>query len=210
MSTGSSADDRATAPVVTIFEHYGAGADEVGRRVAESLGVRFHEQAFSSELLEGGRERSTEEGATLARVHSVLGGAYGGLEGRDVATTQRQKYELVMQNNEAVWELAEQGGVIVGRNGAVVLAAHPRAVHVLLTGAVDDRISRAAEAAGIPREVAAARQQKEDQVRADMSLALYGWDPRLPDRYDLVLNTSRIPLDRAASIIVHAVTRDEP
>jgi glucuronide carrier protein len=192
-------------PVVTIFELYGAGADYVGRRVAEALGLPYHAQAFSSEEIEGGAEAATEQGATLAQVYSVMGGAYGGFEGRDVVTTQRQKYELIMDNNRKVWESAESGGVIVGRNGAVVLADRPRTLHVLLTGAVEDRVARAAREAGISSERAHARQKREDQVRADMSMVLYGWDPRLPERYDLVINTSRIPLDAAVTAIVDAV-----
>lgn len=194
-----------TEPVVTIFENYGAGADYVGKRVAEALGLPYHAQAFSSGALEGEAEAATEEAATLAQVFSVMGGAYGGLEGRDVATTQRQKHELVLDNNRRVWEYAQEGGVIVGRNGAVVLAERPRTVHVLLVGSVEDRIARAARADGISLERAAARQKREDQVRADMSLVTYGWDPRLPDRYDLVINTSRIPLDAAVSAILEAV-----
>jgi glucuronide carrier protein len=38
-----------------------------------------------------------------------------------------------------------------------------------------------------------------------MSITLYGWDPRLPDRYDLVFNTSRIDLDRVVDAILAAV-----
>lgn len=196
-------------PVVTIFEHYGAGAEYVGRKVAEALGLPFHEQAFASEELEGGAEAATEEGAMLAQVFSVMGGAYGGFGGREVATTQRQKYELIMDNNRNVWQFADEGGVIVGRNGAVVLADRPNTLHVLLTGAVEDRVARAAQDAGIPVERAAARQKREDQVRADMSIVLYGWDPRLPDRYDLVVNTSRIALDAAAAAIVDAIRTKE-
>jgi cytidylate kinase len=192
-------------PVVTIFEQYGAGAEEVGHRVATALGLPFHAQAFSSEEIEGGADAQHRQNAVLAQVYSAMGGAYGGFEGRDVVTTQQQKYDLVMDNNRAVLEEAKEGGVIVGRNGAVILADRPHTVHVLLTGSVEDRVARAAESAGIPVERAAARQEKEDQVRADMSITLYGWDPRLPDRYDLIINTSRIHPDAAAQAIVDAV-----
>ena len=190
-------------PVVTIFEAYGAGGATVGRQVAERLGLPFHEQAFSSAALEG--RDATEQGAVLAQVFAVMGGAYGGFDGRDVATTQRQKYELVMDNNRNVWEFADEGGVILGRNGAVILANRPNAVHVLLTGSREDRIARAAEDAGISPELAAERQAREDEVRAQMSIQLYGWDPRLPDRYDMVLNTSRISVDAVVDAIVDAV-----
>ena len=75
----------------------------------------------------------------------------------------------------------------------------------LLTGSVEDRVARAAKEAGISKEQAAARQEREDQVRAEMSILLYGWDPRLPDRYDMVLNTSRIPLAAVVDAIIDAV-----
>jgi glucuronide carrier protein len=42
-----------------------------------------------------------------------------------------------------------------------------------------------------------------------MSIVLYGWDPRLPERYDLVINTSRIGLDAAAAAIVDAIRTKE-
>lgn len=191
-------------PVVTIFEQYGSGADAIGRRVAGTLGVPYRAQAFSSEDLEGA-EANLKSNAVLATVYSVMGGAYRGLEGRDVVATQREKYDLVMDNNRAVNADAENGGVIVGRNATVILANRPNTIHVLLTGSVKDRLARAAQEAGIPSERAAKRQQREDEVRAEMSKTLYGWDPRLPDRYDLVINTSRIPVDAAVRAIVSAL-----
>lgn len=191
-------------PVVTIFEQYGSGADAVGRRVAEALGVPYHAQAFSSEDLEGA-EANLKSNAVLATVYSVMGGAYRGLDGRDVVATQREKYDLVMENTRTLQQEAEGGGVLVGRNATVVLAERPNTIHVLLTGSIEDRVARAAQQAGIPIDRAKKRQQREDEVRAEMSKALYGWDPRLPDRYDLVINTSRISVDAAADAIVSAL-----
>lgn len=192
-------------PVVTIFELYGAGATEVGTRVAEALGLPFHPQAFSSAALEGDQDAATDEAATLATVLGVMGGAYGGLGGPDVVETQRATYDLVMANNRQVWELAAEGGVIVGRNAAVILERRPRTVHVLLVGPTEARVAHAAEADGISLAKAAERQRREDAVRAEMSRVLYGWDPRVPERYDLVINTTRIPPGAAADAIVHAL-----
>ncbi len=205
MTTQSARTTSPDRPVVTIFEHYGAGAEEVGTRVAEALGLPFHGQAFTSEDLESGEEGALESNAVLATVLATMGGAYGGFEGRDVVATQQQKYDLVMDNNRTLWDLAADGGVVVGRNAAVVLASRPRTVNVLLTGSVEDRVARAARAAGIPLDRAARRQVREDEVRAQMSAVLYGWDPRLPDRYDVVFNTSRLPVAAVAQAIVQAV-----
>ncbi len=86
-------------PVVTIFEEYGAGAEEVGHRVATALGLPFHARAFSSEAIEGEDAPQREQNAVLAQVSSAMGGAYGGVEGRAVVTTQQQKDDLAMDND---------------------------------------------------------------------------------------------------------------
>lgn len=205
----SDSDKEAIKPVVTVWEQFGAGAADIGRRVAQALGLPFHEQAFSSAELED-PESALDNRAVLSRVLSTMGGAYGGFEGRDVITTQREKRDLVVRNNRAVLQSADEGGVILGRNATVILATRPHTLHVLLTGDVDDRIDRAAADAGISRDQAKKRQVREDDVRAEMSRTLYGWDPHSPERYDLVLNTSRIPAAAAVAAIVNAIRANMP
>lgn len=201
---GRGSPDDSVRPVVTLWEQYGAGAEEIGRKVAESLGLPFHEQAFSSDELED-PEASLDNQAVLASVLGAMGGAYGGFEGRDIVTTQRERRELIADNNAVVHRFAQEGGVIIGRNATVILADRPRTLHVLLTGEVTDRVRRAAEAAGISVEQAAKREVREDDVRAQMSKVFYGWNPHEPGHYDLVLNTSRIPAGAAVGAIVNAI-----
>ena len=73
-----------------------------------------------------------------------------------------------------------------------------------LDAPVQRRVERAARAGGITPDRAARRQRREDELRADMSIRLYGWDPREPTRYDLVLNTGTLGLDACVAVIVHA------
>lgn len=99
--------------------------------------------------------------------------------------------------------------MIIGRNATVILAERPNTVHVLLTGDQEDRIRRGAEFHNINLDQARRRQRREDQVRVDMSKVLYGWDPFDPTRYDLVINTSRIPATRAIAAIVDTIRDTE-
>jgi cytidylate kinase len=193
----------AVKPVVTLFESYGSGAGYVGPRVAQALGVPFHAQAFSSEAIERAVTERESEGL-LSQVFTAMGGSYAGLEGHSVAFAQQDNYELVMENTRVVIEEAQQGGVITGRNGALILADWPGALHVLLDGPLQQRIERAAEESGIAVDRAARRQKREDRIRADMSIELYGWDPREPARYDLMVNTGHMDLDTCVDIIVAA------
>jgi cytidylate kinase len=171
--------------------------------VAQALEVPFHRQAFSSEEIENAESERENEGV-LARVFAAMGGSYAGLDGPAVAMAQRDDYDIVMANTRQVHEEARLGGVIVGRNAALILATRPAALHVKLDGPLAQRIERAASDSGISIERAAKRQKREDQVRADMSLQLYGWDPRENERYDLVVNTGTMDLDTCVDIIVQA------
>lgn len=119
-------------PVVTLFESYGAGAEAIGRRVAERIGFPpFHEQAFSSEQLEENpKERNSED--QLTKVYAAMAGrGFSGLNvsepGGGIRELQRDQYDVVMQNTQTVLEWAQAGGVIVGRNGALILHDTPGA-----------------------------------------------------------------------------------
>lgn len=193
-------------PVVTLFEYYGAGATQIGQKVAERLGLPFHGQAFSSAAIAGQSQAEDDTNrALLADVLSLLGGAYSTLESREVVATQGDKYQMVADNNRAVLQFAEEGGVIMGRNAPVILADRPNTIHVLLTGDVEDRVKRAAKFLGISEAESARRRAHEEDIRRQMSKTLYGWDPVDPQRYDLLINTSRISMDAAVNAIVDAI-----
>jgi glucuronide carrier protein len=195
-------------PIVTLFELYGSGAEEIGAKVADALGVHWEPQAFSSDAIEAaeGARHEEPDDSLLSRVFRTLGGSPGVLDDRGgQALFAKSDFELVQENNRHVLEATKDGGVLLGRNGAIILADRPGAVHVLLTGDVEDRVARAAAAAGISREQAARRQVSEDAIRAEMSQKLYSWDPRDPSRYDLMINTSRLDVPTAVEIIVAAI-----
>lgn len=194
-------------PVVTLFEMYGSGATEVGPRIAEALGVPWVTQAFSSEKIEeadAAREQEPDN-SLMARIFRRMGTAQVQDDrGSQVLYTATDR-ELVEDNTKTVLRSTADGGVILGRNATIILADRPHTLHVLLTGNLEDRVNRAAAAAGIDRTRAAKRQVSEDAVRREMSQRLYAWDPQDPSRYDLVVNTSRIPPATVVELVVAAV-----
>lgn len=220
--TTDPSDSSATAApdplLVTIWEEYGSGAETIGRGVAEKLGLPYHQQAFSSEELEG-EKAPPDDGATaqtiasrisLAQVFSAMGGAYSGGDGAEYLAADQERRALIEDNNATVHGYGTEGGVIVGRNATKILANRPRTLHVLLTAEAESRVAHAAQSAGISAQQAEKRQHHEDTVRADMSRELYGWDPREPANYDLMINTGRIPHAAAVEAIVHAIQQGPP
>jgi len=194
-----------TGPVITLFEAYGAGAEAIGPRLAERLGVPFIGQRWSSEDLAAheARERKSPFDWFSGGLGAV--GLDAGLAGLGT-----NRADEVRTNARFVLESTAAGAVILGRNATVILGDDPRAFHVKLAGEVDARIARAAASAGIGREEAARRQVREDRMRAELSLVLHNWDPRHEDRFDLVVNTVRLGDDLAVEIILAAYALARP
>jgi len=198
-----------TLPVVTLFEKYGAGARSIGPRVANALGVAWVDQAFSSADIEsakypGAAREASESGSFLARFLGRYASSATVLDDRSIPLAQAQDAEMVEENTRFVKEAGEQGVVILGRNGALILGGIPTALHVQVDAPVEVRIARAARAAGIDAAQAARRQHNEDQIRVEMSERFYYWNPMDIDRYDLVVNTGVLDLDTCVDVIVAA------
>lgn len=195
-----------TGPVVTLFESYGSGAEQVGRKVAEALGVEFLTQLYSSAQLEAAAaNQPVDADGGFLRFFKMFGQENTDhLDNILIPSDQIDDHRRVMDNNRMLIQATAAGGVVLGRNATVVLADNPKAVHVKLDGPVDTRVARAAAEAGIDLARASRRQIQEDEVRAAMSQRLYNWDPRENDRYDLVINTGRLDLETAVAIIVAA------
>ena len=197
-----------SAPVVTLFEKYGAGARYVGPKVAETLGVDWMDQAFSSADIESakypGGGRASDQGSGLERFLGRFAPSATLLDDASIPTAQAQDWEMVQENTRLVKEAGERGVVILGRNGALILGDIPTALHVQLDAPVEVRIARAAREERIDNAQAARRQRTEDRVRAEMSERFYFWNPMNVDRYDLVVNTGQLGLDTAVDVIVAA------
>lgn len=187
-------------PVVTLFEQYGAGADYIGPRVAQRLGVPFvGEEVSSDEIEQADREADVLPFENFIDLYTVVGDNPLAPVAGDADLEERYS------NIATVREAVANGAVIVGQNATVILAGRPRTLHVFLTGPREQRIAHAAQATGISLQHAGKRQQREDHVRAEMSLRLHSWDPRTTDRYDLVLDTGTCSLDDAVERIVAAL-----
>jgi cytidylate kinase len=197
-----------TAPVVTLFEKYGAGARDIGPRVAKALGVEWMDQAFSSADIESakypGGGRVSDQGSGLARFLGRFASGATVLDDRSIPLAQADDAAMVEENTKLVKEAGARGVVMLGRNGALILGDIPTALHVQLDAPVEVRIARAAREEGLDLAHAARRQRNEDSIRAEMSERFYYWNPMSIDRYDLVVNTGVLDLDTVVDVIVSA------
>ena len=135
--------------IVTIGRQFGAGGLEIGRRLAEALGVPFYDRellaraAEASGLAESLFEHHDEKPAD-ALLLSSWGAPYpsaGPSIGQQVCLAQFQ----------AIRDIAAKGGcVIVGRAADFVLDGRPHLVRVFLHADLGRRVARVAAREGIP------------------------------------------------------------
>lgn len=198
---------QSTGPVVTLFESYGSGAEQIGAKVAEQLGVQFLTQQYSSEMLEqaSAQQQDSEDGFLMRFFKRFGQETSDHLDNILVPADQQDDEKVKAGINRTLLDFTAGGGVVLGRNGTVVLAGNPQALHVKLDGSVEARVARAAALAGIDPDRAARRQVNEDEDRAAMALRLYNWDPQDDRYYDVIVNTDHLSADAAAAIIVAGV-----
>ena len=109
---------------------------------------------------------------------------------------------MAQRNRAELLKLAEDGAVIAGRNGALVLGRGVGTLHVRLTAPTNKRVERVMSKTGLSQSQAAARIAVEDRVRAEMSRNLYQWDPNADEYYDLVINTGTVTYEQVVDMIV--------
>lgn len=91
----------------------------------------------------------------------------------------------------------------------MILNDRPGALHVKLEAPVKYRIANAAAVEGISPDQAALRQVREDAARAEISLDVWGWDPRRTAFYDLVVNVATFGVDGTIAMILDAFQRKQ-
>ena len=130
--------------------------------------------------------------------------SYTGTQDADMARAldSAEDHTLAQRNRAEVVALAENGAVIAGRNGALILGRAVGSLPVRLTAPMDTRVRRVSERTGLGRSEAESRIAVEDRVRAEMSRMLYQWDPHTDEYYDLVVNTGSVPYDQVVDLIV--------
>ncbi|MEW9547579.1 AAA family ATPase [Nonomuraea sp. NPDC050783] len=202
--------------VVTISATYGTAGGRIGPAVAERLGVPFVDRAIPSAVAQ-------ELGCTLeeALAHDdraerglgrLLSGAvrlptvtFGGVDMYVPGPVPLAPEEFVRRTERVMRETARgQGGVFLGRAGAVVLAGHRGALHVRLDAPVERRVRQTVTLAGMGEREAREVIDDNDRARVAYWRHFYRADPADPGHYHLAADSTTIPVQAVVELIVLA------
>jgi cytidylate kinase len=198
--------------VVTVSASYGAGGSEIGPAVAEALGLPFIDRAVPAGVarkldvpldLAQQRDETTDRGlwrviSSMALVPEMAGA--GPLAYHSFA----DEHAFREKTEEVLHEIAETGGVVLGRAAALVLAGRDDALHVRLDGPVERRVAESVRRSGRTEAEVRRALRSNDAARAAYVRNFYRADPADARHYHLVLDTTAIGWEVATELVVVA------
>ena len=194
------AQARKASYVVAVSRGFGS----LGKRIAEALADRLEVRCCDRSILEGVAQRADVDiklverlDENLEHVSTLPWRAF--FKGKSFPK-ERYLHHLV----KVVLNIAEKGGVIVGR-GAHLILGPDRAFRVRIIGSLDACARRVAERDQLDLEAARERVTMINHQRADYLEQLYGEGIDDCSDYDIVINTDRFDVQQAVALILHSM-----
>ncbi len=201
--------------IVTIGRQYGSGGKEIGRRLAEALGVPFYDDELAEAVVEATNAhpdvvKSADEKATNSFLYSIV--ASGGLRGINDAVQYEMPIndKVFISQSKYIKEVAKNGGcVIVGRCADYVLDGNENLFRVFLFSDMESKKKRIMHLYSMTEKQAKDAIVKTEKTRK--TYYNYYTDRTWGDMasYDLCLNVGKIGIDETIEIIRDYVMKKE-
>lgn len=222
--------------IVTISRETGAGGSYVALKLAEKLGCSCFEQQIINDVAQKMGKHSTElsdfDQETYNRVGVFFQDALASItqggtvfhpfgigpldwDSAELFSTFPQKsfqekdyFEVLSQ---VVKEFASHcnAAVFLGRGAVHILTDEKNAFHFRIVADIEDRINRIAEEQKLDYDKAKYIVEKRDVAAANFVCDFFDKDWNDPHSYNLVLNTSKLGLDRCVDLIYCIVNQGE-
>ena len=196
--------------IITIARQYGSGGHEVGRRLAERLGVRCYDRDLISLAAEksGMSEEAlghVDEKAASSLLYTLVMGSnmyHSNVDQFNVPINDK----LFCLQSEIIRDISEREDcVIVGRCADFVLTEHPRCAKIFIYADFDARVQTVCARESISEAEARDRIIKSDKRRANYYNYYTGHKWGKLENYDLSVSTDKIGVDAAARLIADYV-----
>jgi CMP/dCMP kinase len=200
-------------PVVTISRQFGAGGHTLGETVAKHLGYQLVDRDIVAQVAKEANVSpkwveavEKDAGGLLMRLVSglVSSSFIERLLGESGSDFDEKKYlQLVRQ---VITKIADEGDVVlVGRGSQFILPESEQTIKVLLVAELEDRIKFMMSNYNLTKAKAEQLVRKEEKRRSAFLKLFDSHDPDDAGLYNLVINTSRLSLGEAESLVIDLV-----
>ena len=192
--------------IITIGREFGSGGRELGRRLAEELGIAYYDREIIAEIAK--RTELSEQYVQQIVVHRPLN-LMPITIGHSICPVphplMEQNQEIYRQQAQILTEMSQKSDcVLVGRCADYILK-DKNPLKIFVYADMDDRAKRIAERNGIGIKEAIRKAEKVDRMRKKY-FDFYSdtpWGEHAS--YDLMISSSRYGIDGTADVIGKAV-----
>lgn len=198
--------------IITISRQFGSGGREVGKKLAEALGIPFYdkellelaakESGVDIELFEDEEYRTSRGFYLLGAIGYTLGSPITSI--REMSLNDR----LFLIQSETIENVASQGScVIVGRCADYVLRDHEDVLTVFVHADMKDRKERAVHSYDVDERNIEDSVNKIDKRRANYYNYYTDQKWGRAENYDVAINTTKFGIDRSVQILKDIVSK---
>ena len=195
--------------IITLSREFGTGGHEVGRKLADKLGIKF----YDDELINiAAKNMGFNENYVRDNEEAIPDFSFGGMFSGVAAYVSSPADQIQENQFDVIRELADKEScVIVGRAADYILKDNPNHVSVFIFAPLEARIKRLSQDTTHYKAYLPEDHYTEDQlIKAvkyiDKQRRKYyefytenQWGER--DVYDLLINTDRTGIDGAVEVI---------
>lgn len=193
--------------VITISREFGSGGREIGKTLAEKLGIDFYDK----ELLEIASKESGitqelfvkhDETYTNSFLYSLVMGNYPVTPDGRIAPEMPLNQKIFLAQFDTIRSLAEKGPcVIVGRCADYVLKNKDNVINFFITGSMPQKRRRILERYDIEKNKVEDFIRKTDKRRANYYNYYTDMKWGEAKNYDLCINSSKTGIDGAVELM---------
>lgn len=196
--------------IITIGRQFGSGGRELGKAVADKLGIKYYdkelislaakESGYNPEIFE-----NVDERATNSLLYSLSMGIYNLGNGYAPMRDMPVNDQLYLLQHKIIRELAAEPCVIVGRCADYILRNNKNLLRIFVYANLKDRVENAIKIHKVPENKAESTVKKTDKTRANYYNFYSNQKWGAVENYDLCLNTSTISRENAIKIVCNIV-----
>ncbi|MGN0452845.1 MAG: AAA family ATPase [Ruminococcus sp.] len=193
--------------IITIARQFGSGGRDIGKALADKLGIPFYDkELISMAAKESGTDseifENVDERATNSLLYSLSMGLYSFGNSFSAMGDLPVNDRLYILQHKIIKKLADEGPcVIVGRCADYVLKERDDCINVFIHADIEYRKKRAIEIHNVEKARAEQIVNKTDKVRANYYSFYSGQKWGFAQNYDLCIDSSKLTIEQAVSLI---------
>ncbi|MDA3897129.1 MAG: cytidylate kinase-like family protein [Desulfobacteraceae bacterium] len=199
--------------VITISRQFGAGGRTLGRMIGKKLDYRFLDDLILQEIAKEAKVSKKMVISMERTAGSMLSKMFSGLLSSDYIDRLMGEGKGYMDEEvyvqtlyDVMLKLASEDNVILtGRGGQYILEEYEGAFHILLVANKQDRIKFMQQHYNLSDAKAQSAVLNGERRRTNLYKKFGKKDYNEPIHYDLVLNMSRIPLEKGVELVCSLV-----